>query len=168
MNSYCSSLTLVLDNHFPPYIKLLTVISFFQLMLHAVSMVTFLVENGVQGRKKMADCAVPPYKWKKGDTPKIKSWTWANRSTRREGLLVRKCGGLRIWLCKWTMRAATHCFRLKPCWIDICRPIIFYLMNFLGSFIGQHQFWHHLFWDKTQKKKRQRGLLVCSVQCNTR
>ena len=29
MNSYWSSLTLVLDDHFPPYIKFLTVISFF-------------------------------------------------------------------------------------------------------------------------------------------
>ena len=29
MNSYCSSLTLVLDDHLPPYIKLLIVISFF-------------------------------------------------------------------------------------------------------------------------------------------
>ena len=29
MNSYWSSLTLVLDGHFPPYIKFLTVISLF-------------------------------------------------------------------------------------------------------------------------------------------
>ena len=155
MNSYCSSLTLVLNEHFPPYIKLLTVISLFQLMPHAVSMVTFLVENGVPGRKKLADCAVQvkegrytenqilnlskPINKERGGAPNVQV-EYARRNPLFKGETVLNK--------------------------DRCRRIIFDLMNFLGSFIGQRGVnFDTISFEMIDAKKAATGF-TCGAVCN--